>query len=354
MRKIALVLAVLCTLTGAVIARPVMPRQPPVQPPTLEAIAVSPDGKTIATCYHNPFGGIDLINAKNGRGLGVILQFANADSMFRPTGMALSPNGNRLAAIGALNRIAVWETSKSGAESLTFKAYEDEKLNTRHSPECAASIVFSEDNKTLITITNDGSLRRWDADNGKLLKSFSLGSARAAALNVDGKFAASAHVNGMVHVWNTETSDCIKSLQLSKLAEVRGIALSRDGKRIVATVDNEPVPVRRVSNLFRTEYEKVAKTIVFDVQTGERLFEMRSTFADVQFSPTGKSIITCDGSGPIRIYEVATGKLFRTMPKDTAGCYEVIPFADGTHVACRWPSGISVWNMTTSERVMGK
>lgn len=350
MRKIALTSVVFLILVTGVSARPQMPVIPQR---THDVMAISYDGKIIATSCSNPFfPGVDLISAKNNRGIGILTPFKS--DAITPAALAFSPKGDRLAALGS-GKIVVWDATKTGTEILSLNLYD--VPNPALSGAFRAAISYAPDGRSLVSIAGDCNLRRWDAENGKLLKTLSLGDATklsAATLSTDGNFAASAHDNGKIHIWSTDTNAIVKSLQFYKPAIVRALALSKDGKRLVASVENDPVAVRRVTNLFRQEIEGVNRTIVFDVQTGERLFELRSTFSDVQFSPTGKSIITCDLSGSIRIYEVATGKLFRTMPKDTAGCNQVIPFADGIHVACRWPSAIAVWNMTTSERVMGK
>ena len=284
MRKFALVLVVSMTVAGPVAARAVIARQN-IPPPSLNAMAVSPDGKVIATYYSRLSSdcGIDLINAKHGRAIGVTLQITGhgiaPNQIIPPKVLVFSPNGDRLAGVGR-GRIAVWDTSKSGSELLKFNAYEDAKLPngdwiaTPTSSQDIDSIAYAGDGKSFVSITSDGNVRRWDADNGKLLKTLSLGAAqqiRAAALTQDGKFAVSAHENAKIHVWDTETNACVKSFQLSKGVNVRAVAFSKDGRRIVATAENEAVNVRRVSNLFFAKTELVNKTIVFDIPSGDRV-----------------------------------------------------------------------------------
>jgi WD40 repeat protein len=128
--------------------------------------------------------------------------------------------------------------------------------------------------------------------------------------------------------------------------------LSSDGKKLVAGL-NEAVTVRRVMYGFRAETEMVGKTVVFDVNSGQRIGELPALFADVQFSPSGKLLVSCDQSGPIRVWNIAASRNVYTFAKDTS-CTQIIASGDGVHLMGRTHQGVSAWNVNTGERVLGR
>src|SRR5262249_51104672 len=70
--------------------------------------------------------------------------------------VALSPDGKRIASVGAWN-VSVWDT-QTGRELLRLKDQWSERI-----------VSFSPDGRTLLATDSQGSIRHWDVETEKLL-----------------------------------------------------------------------------------------------------------------------------------------------------------------------------------------
>ncbi len=330
------------------VAKPV-PYIPP--PPSTSAMAVSPDGKLIAIGYSqrgHMMGGVELVSTKTGRGPGVLLNYSQPQMSLVPSALAFSPDGTRLAFGGNQGRVLIWDVTKTGNELIFFDAIPDP---AKASSADVRAIAFGADGKSVVTITGDGFLKRWNTADGKLLSTHPLGEAQrlgAAIFSKDGKLAASMQDNDLVHVWNVETGSRAKSIQLPQGAVISAIALSPDADRLVVCIRTGPITVSS-----RNENLTTGATIVYDLQSGQRIRTISSVFADVQFSPSGKMLVTSDLYGPLRIWDIPSGKNVLTLSNES-GYVQLVASPDRVHVIGRSSSGVSAWDVLTGERVLGR
>lgn len=359
MRRL-LTLIVLASVVGAAVARPqplVHPRQDPravpIPQPTVDTMAVSPDGKLIALGWGNPSGGnIELASVKTGRGPGVLLNYSAEIPRGVPTALAFSPNSARLAVGDASGRILVWDVTKTGTELLCIKVWEE--LKGAGTASSIRTIAYSADGLSLFSVQSDGIVNRWDTTTGKPLKTFSLGAGHhlnAVAFDRAAKAVITGHENGTVHIWNTQTGACIRTWRLTNGTTVSSLAFAPDGKQFVIGLDNVPVAQRPLARLFGAAAEKVSQTVVVDARSGERLRELPALYTDAQIGPSGKHLVTCEYAGAVRIWDIATGRELQPLSKDTSGCTQIIPSSDGTHLFARTPQRWYAWNVTTGAQV---
>lgn len=242
---------------------------------SVRALAVSPDGKMMAT---SGFGTICLWETETGkeiRRLDGNHGFINC--------VAFSPNGKMLAWIGQGGKVYLLDTQTN-------------KILHRiegHRPE-VVSVMFTADSRGLISAGRDQIIRYWDVATGRELHQFGspMPDAYAYAFSPDGRsFAVVTATTRTMSLWRLQGNN--KPSRLSPHQDrVLSVAFSRDGKRVACGCQGGTV-------------------VVWDATTGNQLQKIQVPGSDaysVAFSPDGRMIGVGTRKGTISIWEVATGK----------------------------------------------
>jgi WD40 repeat protein len=124
---------------------------------SLVDVAVSPDGKRIASCTDH--GGVQLWDPATGQ---VMKTLREPDPQVRLDRIAFSPDGNTLAAVGAGNKLRFWDV-RTGEETAVKAPFPDIAVCF-----CQA-IAFSRDGQFLATAYRGGNVLLWDASERTLL-----------------------------------------------------------------------------------------------------------------------------------------------------------------------------------------
>ncbi|KAF1816011.1 WD40 repeat-like protein [Eremomyces bilateralis CBS 781.70] len=279
------------------------------------AVAFSPDNKTLASVSWD--GTVRRWDA----GSGAALQTLEGHS--GPVmSVAFSPDGKTLASASWDGTLRLWDTG-SGAALQTLKGHGDaalptlkgywvaalQKLDGDEDPalqtlefdeRCVTAVAFSPDNKTLASVSCDGTVRRWDAGSGAALQTLK-GHKRpvfAVAFSPDGKTLASASGDRTVRLWDAGSGAALQMLKGHK-CPVLSVAFSPDGKTLAsASVDRT---VRR-----------------WDTGSGAALQTLKGhsdTVSAVAFSPDGKTLASASWDGTVLRWD---GKMLASAPWDGA------------------------------------
>lgn len=245
---------------------------------TLYSIALSPDGKTLATGSYDQK--IKLWNVETGEEIrtlsghngcvfglafrpdGKILASASADRTVKlwhvATGerrdtlsqplkeqyaVAFGLDGQRLVAGGVDNRIRVWQISESATETT------NPILEARFAHEGAIlNLAFSSDGKTLLSSAEDRTVKLWDATGPELKEKLLLDKqpdwAPALAFALDNKAVVVGRLDGTLEFYDAGNGKVMPAPkpELSR-AEPRGIQRGREtrikliGKNLSAATD---------------------------------------------------------------------------------------------------------------------
>ena len=321
----------------------------------IRSLAFSPDGKTLASGDESKT--IFLWDVKGGDRLATFKLPAGGGHH----ALAFSPNGNFLAS-GSLNgTIYLWNATKT--EEKWWDAvgqYMPSLVINGHNAK-VTNLAFSPDGKTLISGSQDGTVRAWDTLTGSQQFTCSefMGPIEGIVFSQDGRTVTSVNRPGWSAVsiiqhrhWDTRTGSHL-SMRDIKILEAE--AISSDGTTLAAEDRNRTF---HLWNLHRDRSEAALASV-------HPKNDLNVKFA---FSPNGNILASGDKTGRLRLWEVPhrpKSAIKRFFP-DTAAKIEphitlkahagrVITLAfspDGKTVASSGgDSKVCLWNVDTGNAI---
>jgi WD40 repeat protein len=188
------------------------------------------------------------------------------------------------------------------------------------------SVAISDDGRFGLSGSVDGSVRLWELETGKEIKSFRGHSKQvwAVAFLPGGKHLASGSWDGTVRIWDEASGNLVRSI--AHPLDVNGIAISRDGKWMLTACDDKSM---RLWDL--TTYAEVKR------------FPPHANFCYAcAFAPNGLQVASGSVDRRAMVFELATGKLVREVEQTNAvSCVAFSPdskylFTCGDNAAHMW------------------
>lgn len=262
---------------------------------TVVRIAFSPDEKVIA-CV-NPHGTIRLLDANTKELLRTInAQTRKEDKKLLTIGVMCSPDSNTIISRhnghrfnGPVdNTIRMWDID-TGKLLRTLSGH-SQHIN---------AMAFSPESKIIATVSDDHTVRLWDADTGKLLHILSghTHPVRSVAFSPDGRVIVSSSSDRALRLWDVKTGYLLNSLTTERTSTYKSVAYSPDG-RTIASYDGFEI-------------------VLWDVKTGQILRKFRERYNvtsgwKIVFSPDGKTIASW-GYNEVNLWNVNPGRHLRTL-----------------------------------------
>ncbi len=296
------------------------------------AVAVSPDGKLIATGDTEALVKIwDIVTGHEVCTLAahpklVHPQYATTNKEIVEaytfnmiTSVAFSPDSQRLVTASLDSAAKVWD-ALNGRELLILSGHTGD-IHT---------VAFSPDGRRILSGSSDRTARVWDTATGReLLVMRAKTGIHSAQFSPHSDRIATGGWDGTISVWEAANGRELLHFRASDIP-VPGIAFSPDGKR-----------------LGTAGWDHTAR--IWDATTGREQLKLeghKSFVTSVAFSPDGKRLITSSGDMTLKMWDVATGNELLTIKGHTEGIRSAAFFGDGHRVLTgSWDGTAKVWDV---------
>jgi WD40 repeat protein len=275
----------------------------------VEALAFSPDGKTLASSGQDHT--LILWNMENVGGgchiLPTIVEHATAG-----LALAFSPDGKTLI-VGGERSLVIW-------------SYEAGRCTSprQFATETVRCLAFSADGRTLALGCDDGSVRLWDmpAARERAILEAHVDVVRSVCFSPNGRRLVSSGQDRLVMLWDTEESVAIRPLGAEFIGHnaVRFAAFSPDGAYVaIGEVDGCPTDI-----------------ILLHAETGKfrsRLTGMSGGINALAFSPDSQTLATAGIDRRIKIWDIVQSREATTLSADIGFVRSLAFSRDGAWLA---------------------
>jgi tRNA A-37 threonylcarbamoyl transferase component Bud32 len=220
---------------------------------------------------------------------------------------AWSPDGARLASVGADRTARVWDAA-SGGSLITCQGHTQRVYGVGWSP----------DGKRLASASGDRTVRVWDAASGGPLVTCQGHTQRVygVAWSPDGTRLASVGLDRTVRVWEAASGALVATCQGHSEA-VSGVGWSPDGTRLASASGDRTVRV----------WEVASRKLLLTCQ------EHTAGVNAVAWSPDGTRLASASGDRTVRVWDAASGALLSTCAGHTGSVLDVAWSPDGSRLA---------------------
>lgn len=293
--------------------------QDPVGP--VRSVAVSPDGKLVASMWGEPTYQIRIWSAAGGKPYSTWNDLANV--------IAFSGDSKALAT--ATSDIRFFDPAGTGVEDFIL----------RGNGQPVISMVFSADGRTLVSGAKDGFVRIWNVKERREARTIQDGVAvQAVDLTRDGRTVASAaRASAKAGDWSIrlfEASSANEIIRIPETKQPKCVAFSADGKSLAYGQQDD---IRIVG---------VPKANEIAVLKGHQ-----RPVKSIAWNPDGKTLTTASEDGTIRVWQIAGAKELRQWKADFEGDINQLAMSpDGKVMATAHQRGrVVVWQPATGKDI---
>jgi len=239
--------------------------------------------------------------------------------------VAFSPDG-KLALSGSWDHtLKLWQV-ESGREIRTFKGHSNH----------VNAVAFSPDGKLALSGSRDETLKLWQVSNGREIRTFKGHSdgISSVAFSPDGKLALSGSWQTL-KLWQVSTGREIRTFK-GHSSDVHAVAFSPDGKLALSGSHDSTLKLWQVSS---GREIRTFKGHSFNVNA-------------VAFSPDGKLALSGSWDKTLKLWQVSSGREIRTF-KGHSDYVQAVAFSPDGKLALSgsWDKTLKLWQVSSGREI---
>jgi len=239
--------------------------------------------------------------------------------------VAISPDSRTIAYGGERGRLKLVDASGRGRP----------RMLARFPGVAVLGVAFSPDGTRVAAGLSDGTARQWDLATGREISRFEGHDCCVAsvAFSPDGSLLATSSKDRTAKVWTARGN--VQAQALAGRGAVTGVAFTPDGRSVVAATRRGPATI-------------------WDVGSAKPPAPIRGTkpARTLALSPDGTQVVVGGRAPELRIADVATRRVSRTLTTRTGTAPEVVAFErGGDRVLAGGGAGATVLSTTSGETV---